>query len=122
MNWITQCKRLAIYLRDGLACAYCGSTVTEGAQLSLDHLKPYSKGGSNEASNLITCCSKCNSSRGNRSYTKFADNVAGYLNHGLTGKDIVKHIKTCIKRELNTAEAKELIARQGSCFNVLKSL
>lgn len=121
MNWITQHKRLSIYLRDGLACCYCGATITEGVQLTLDHIKPHSKGGNNEASNLVTCCLKCNSSRGNRSYTNFANKVAGYLNHGLTGGEIVKHIKNCTKRNIDTKNAKELITRQGSCFNVLKS-
>ena len=66
MNWITQKKRLAIYLRDGLACAYCGASVETGAQLSLDHLIPHSEGGTNHESNLVTCCSRCNSSRGAR--------------------------------------------------------
>ena len=47
MNWIRQDKRLAIYLRDGLACAYCGHSVESGASLSLDHLKPASKDGCN---------------------------------------------------------------------------
>jgi 5-methylcytosine-specific restriction endonuclease McrA len=41
MNWIRQEKRLAIYLRDGLACGYCGDSVENGAKLSLDHLKPH---------------------------------------------------------------------------------
>ena len=55
MNWIRQEKRLAIYLRDGMSCAYCGASVEGGAQLSLDHVKPHSRGGSNAAANLVTC-------------------------------------------------------------------
>jgi len=121
MNWITQHKRLAIYMRDGLACCYCGSGVTEDAKLTLDHIKPYSKGGSNEAQNLVTCCHKCNSSRGNRSVASFTKKVAGYLNHGIKSTDILKHINNSRKRVLNTAEAKEMIDRQGSCFEVLKN-
>ena len=46
-KWIRPDKRLAIYLRDGLACAYCGDSVEEGAKLSLDHLTCHSHGGSN---------------------------------------------------------------------------
>ena len=76
MNWITQHKRLAIYMRDGLACAYCGDGVEDGAKLTLDHLTPYSEGGSNHESNLVTCCQRCNSSRGNRSVEQFAAGVA----------------------------------------------
>ncbi|KKK72946.1 hypothetical protein LCGC14_2898780, partial [marine sediment metagenome] len=33
MNWIRPEKRLAIYLRDGLACCYCGATVEDGTKL-----------------------------------------------------------------------------------------
>ena len=36
MNWIRQDKRLAIYLRDGLACAWCGNGVENGAKLPLE--------------------------------------------------------------------------------------
>ena len=119
MNWIRQEKRLAIYMRDGLACAYCGSAVEDGAQMSLDHIIPHSQGGSNDATNLITCCSKCNSSRGNRPAGEFADAVAGYLNHGITGADIRNHIANCLQRPLETKEAKAMIARRGSAAKVL---
>lgn len=122
MNWITQVKRLAIYLRDGLACAYCGASIAEGAQLSLDHIQPYSKGGSNEAENLVTCCTRCNSSRGNRSVNVFVKSVAAYINHGTTPAAILMHIKNCRRRALDTKQAKELIAKQGSCFKVLQNL
>jgi hypothetical protein len=122
MNWISQVKRLAIYLRDGLACCYCGATVEDGATLTLDHLKPYSKGGSNHETNLVTCCHKCNSFRGNRSYTSFAHTVAAYINHGLTGEAIIGYIKHTVKRALNIAEAKAMVERRGSCFEVLKNI
>ena len=81
MNWIRQEKRLAIYLRDGLACAYCGDSVENGARLTLDHILPASKGGSNDDTNLITCCERCNKSRGNRSIGRWTKAVADYLNH-----------------------------------------
>jgi 5-methylcytosine-specific restriction endonuclease McrA len=67
MNWIRQEKRLAIYLRDGCACVWCGAKVEEGAQLTLDHVRCHSAGGSNAASNLVTACKRCNDSRGARS-------------------------------------------------------
>jgi hypothetical protein len=119
MNWIRQEKRLAIYLRDGLACAYCGTTVENGAKLTLDHIIPHSKGGSNSETNLVTCCLTCNSARGNRSMKGFAVKVAGYLNHGITAECIIKHISNCRKRVLPVAEAKELIARRGTCAKAI---
>jgi HNH endonuclease len=113
MNWIRKDKRLAIYLRDGLACAYCGEAVEDGAKLTLDHLMPHSNGGSNEATNLVTCCHKCNSSRGNRSWMAFAGQVAAYLNHGVTADTIKSAIRRTVKRNLDLNAARELIARRG---------
>ena len=113
MNWIRKEKRLAIYLRDGLACAYCGLSVEDGAKLTLDHLLPHSLGGKNEATNLVTCCLKCNSSRGNRDWREFAAAVAGYINHGVTAEMITDHIETTVSRKLDVKEAKAMIARRG---------
>ena len=114
MNWIRCEKRLAIYLRDGMACCYCGHGVEDGAQLTLDHLTPHSKGGCNEAGNLVTCCLRCNSSRGDRPVATFARAVAGYLDHGVPPKAILAHIRNCRGRVLDIPAAKELIARRGS--------
>ncbi len=67
-NWIRQDKRLAIMMRDGLHCMVCGKGVENGASLTLDHITPASvcSKPKNGANNLYTCCSTCNSSRGNR--------------------------------------------------------
>lgn len=121
MNWLRPEKRLAIYLRDGLACAYCGEAIEDGARLTLDHLTPYSRGGSNDASNLVTCCHRCNSSRGNRDYMAFAQSVAEYLDHGITAAEILAHIRSSIKREIDVAAAKDLIARRGGFTAALRA-
>lgn len=120
MNWIRQEKRLAIYLRDGLACVWCGATVEGGAVLSLDHLKPHSKGGSNGEQNLVTACKRCNDSRGARSIVKFAAVVAEYLNHGVKAEAILANIRKTIRRPLSILHAKSLIERRGSAFAVLQ--
>ena len=41
-SWITKVRRLAIYLRDGFRCAYCGADLSQVAPrgLGLDHLTP----------------------------------------------------------------------------------
>lgn len=124
MNWIRQEKRLAIYLRDGLACAYCGHAVEDGASLSLDHVKPHSKGGDNHESNLVTCCERCNKSRGNRAVRTFCRAVAEYLDHGVEAADIESHVRACIRRDLKThrSEAKEMISRRGSAAKVLATI
>jgi hypothetical protein len=114
MNWIRKPKRLAIYLRDGLACCYCGLGVEDGAQMTLDHVTPHSLGGSNHESNLVTCCHTCNSSRGNRSVEDFAHAVATYRNHGLTAEMIVSHISACTSKKLDMAQAKSIMAARAS--------
>ncbi len=48
-----------VYRRDGFKCVYCGS----GANLTLDHVLPRSRGGDNSWENLVTCCRKCNAKK-----------------------------------------------------------
>ena len=54
--------RAFIYERDGHQCVKCGAT----EELTLDHIKPWSKGGENTVSNLQTMCRRCNCAKGNR--------------------------------------------------------
>lgn len=122
MNWIRQEKRLAIYLRDGLACAYCGDSVENGAKLALDHVKPHSKGGSNHETNLVTSCCRCNSSRADRPLRTFCKAVASYVNHGVSAEQVEKHVRACTRRPLDKSGAKEMIARRGSAAKVLAEL
>ena len=122
MNWIRQEKRLAIYMRDGLACVWCGVAVESGTSLSLDHVTPHSHGGSNGAENLITCCERCNKSRGARSVKLFAAAVAEYLDHGVEPVEIIAHVRAACRRELPLAEAKKMIARRGSAARVLAEM
>jgi hypothetical protein len=114
MNWIRKERRLALYLRDGLACAYCGAAVEDGVQLTLDHIRPAGKGGSNGSTNLVTCCSRCNSSRGDRPVATFAKAVAGYLNGSRTADEIVRNVNRLRRRAVPLAQAKQMIAERVS--------
>lgn len=122
MNWISQHKRLAIYLRDGLSCVYCGSSVEDGVILSLDHLKCHVNGGTNKETNLVTSCKKCNSARGSRSVRSFCQGVAGYIE--ADAKNIEKHVRNCAKRDLkkHLGRAKELVTLRGSCAKAIDHL
>lgn len=124
MNWIRQDKRLAIYLRDGLACVWCGQAVEDGIQLTLDHVIPHVEGGSNGADNLVTACHGCNSRRGDRKVQDFALAVAGYVNHGVSADDILNDIADRLGQSLVPfrIEAKTLIARRGSAARAIANL
>ena len=115
MNWIRKEKRLAIYLRDGLACAYCGGSVEDGWPLTLDHLRPRSKGGKNEATNLVTACALCNAERGAKPLSVFARSRAR------GAKSILAHVKNTARRRLNLDAAKALIAARGSLSAALEA-
>jgi 5-methylcytosine-specific restriction endonuclease McrA len=73
-SWIRPEKRLAIYIRDGFACAYCGSDLRDRdpREMGLDHLDCSSHGGSNHETNLVLACRSCNSSRGTRPWRTYA--------------------------------------------------
>lgn len=49
-------RRRAVIKRDGDRCRRCGS----GADLTLDHVIPKARGGSNKLSNLQLLCEPCN--------------------------------------------------------------
>lgn len=44
------------------SCDQCGAT----KDLTTDHIRPISRGGTNAPENLRTLCRRCNSARGNR--------------------------------------------------------
>lgn len=122
MNWIRQEKRLAIYLRDGLACAYCGEGIEQGARLTLDHIIPVERGGSNEKENLITCCARCNGMKGERNVREFIEATAAYINHGVTALSIHQHVLRCTRNLLPLDYAKLLVERRGSAAKALAHL
>lgn len=77
-NWIWPATRLAIYLRDGLACLWCGKGVEQDVQLTLDHFeaRASSEKPDHSATNLFTSCCSCNSRRQHLDATTFAGRLS----------------------------------------------
>jgi len=91
--------RLAIYLRDAFRCVYCckdmhGSHPTD---ITLDHVKCDSDGGSNLPNNLVTSCRHCNCSRQDKPLNRFAGPE--------TRADIRKLTKRSIRKYRTLAKA-----------------
>jgi len=54
--------KAAIYRRDNHTCQYCGST----RNLTIDHVIPRCRGGSDQWENLTLACSRCNTLKGHK--------------------------------------------------------
>ena len=59
---ISETLRNKVFARDGYKCLKCGST----EDLQLDHIIPFSEGGTTEEENLQTLCKLCNLKKGNK--------------------------------------------------------
>lgn len=60
--------RREVFERDHYICQYCGKI---GGTLEVDHIIPFSKGGSDNIENLITSCRKCNRQKKDKSVEEF---------------------------------------------------
>lgn len=58
------CNR-TLFQRDGHICLYCGGRFP-AAQLSRDHVRPLSRGGTDAWNNLVTACIRCNNFKAGR--------------------------------------------------------
>ena len=56
--------RERILRRDRYRCKYCG--VKKPESMHMDHVIPLKKGGTNEDSNLVAACQKCNLNKGSK--------------------------------------------------------
>lgn len=59
---ISKRQRIRIYERDDMTCQSCRS----GDDITLDHVIPISKGGTNDDSNLQVLCRSCNAAKKDR--------------------------------------------------------
>lgn len=57
INWRL---RAMVLMRDGARCQLCGAEARDGAKLHVDHVIPWSKGGTTALPNLRVLCNVCN--------------------------------------------------------------
>lgn len=56
-------SRRSVFARDNYQCQYCG---TCGRDLTIDHVVPKRLGGGATWENLVACCRRCNSKKGDK--------------------------------------------------------
>ena len=71
-GWITRPRRLALYLRDGFRCQYCGADLAgaPAERLTLDHLT--AGHADHRDQNLVLACLSCNSARQDKPWRRYA--------------------------------------------------
>lgn len=107
MNWCRPSTRLAIYLRDGMACAWCGKGIEENIQLTLDHYLPLVRGGDSGPRNLVTSCRTCNCARGAKSAVAFARTFPDW-------ETLLASVRAKRRRKLPRKQALGLLQSRGS--------
>jgi 5-methylcytosine-specific restriction endonuclease McrA len=67
-RWLHSHERQAIWKESGKSCYHCGKKLASSSPKSMhvDHLIPYSLGGTCDDSNLVASCPRCNLQKGNR--------------------------------------------------------
>lgn len=58
--------RFSVLKRDGFTCRYCGASAPD-VQLHVDHVISRHDGGSDDESNLVAACGRCNIGKSSRS-------------------------------------------------------
>lgn len=64
--------RFRVFKRDNYRCVFCGKNpaTDAGTKLHIDHIVPFSKGGTNSFENLQTLCEQCNIGKSNAELEK----------------------------------------------------
>jgi 5-methylcytosine-specific restriction endonuclease McrA len=60
-------SRRSVFARDNFTCQYCGS---HGKDLTIDHVVPKRHGGGAHWENLVACCRRCNTKKGDKTPEK----------------------------------------------------
>lgn len=94
--------RLAVFLRDDIACVFCDKLLIDAKpnELTLMWLIPKAKGGEAISSNVVTCCSDCVTARNDMHWEDF---VAHRFPNSLA------YLKSQRRLKINTALSHSII-------------
>lgn len=115
-KWIRPERRTRIYARDKYRCRHCGCRVAafsdpdrkrlHRAIAVLDHIKPRSRGGTNEDSNLQTSCRTCNCSKQHKVHKLHRPYSVGAMYHpDSVRQSVASVVDSLIKSVLTHKEA-----------------
>ena len=107
-------------------CAYCGNPPIDDKSLTLDHVKPKTKGGEDRTSNCVPACTRCNHSKGSEDW------LTWYARQEFYSEKHVERIKNWIEKgyvtDLDEAEAYLILVQDlpnsgdiADCAGFLKS-
>ncbi len=60
-----------LFDQHGWSCYYCGIQSTDTSVLTLDHVVPFARGGTNTIQNCVPACASCNSSKCDQTEQEF---------------------------------------------------
>lgn len=105
-KWIRPEKRAKIYASDNHTCQYCGGSIYDTADmlLTLDHIVPCELGGGNEATNLVTACLSCNSSKQDLPLGAFLQVLA---DRGIDPRQVRKNVRNATRRHVRIERRKK---------------
>lgn len=90
-KWIRRPRRLAVYMRDGFSCVYCGESLNRHRPetITLDHVDSRAYFGTPDHSNdnIVTCCIPCNKAKGDRLLVEWNPAMVDRVN-AATGREV----------------------------------
>lgn len=92
-------QKIFIWIRDKTKCVYCESNLSI-SEFTIDHVKPVSKGGTDDYNNVVCSCKSCNQLKGNVSLSEtlinWVDNIVS--KNETISYDVARKIRSLEKR------------------------
>ena len=110
---VSNLLREQVFIRDNNSCLKCDAV----NNLSIDHIVPLAKGGTNEIDNLQTLCGKCNSSKGDAVKDYRKTNVDSTLTQCKTNVDSSKSLIAPLNPESLILKPETLVLNPESSPN-----